>query len=193
MRTLIYDSIIFRGCLRAFSWLFLRLGGWTVTGAMPDLKKFVGIAAPHTSNWDFPIFLSVAGHFNIRVRFLGKHTLFKGPFGWLFYYLGGIPVNRESKDAGAVVEDVIEHFNSSEKFLLGMSPEGTRSSTNKWKTGFYRIAVGAGVPILLAYVDSSKKEVGFGPMFYPTGDMEADMPKIMAFYDDKEGINPSKK
>lgn len=168
----------------------MRLGGWKVVGEVPNIPKFVAIAAPHTSNWDFPIFMSVVGVLRLRVRFLGKHTLFKGPIGWLFYWLGGIPVEREGNDVADVVKRAAEAFASRDELILGLAPEGTRSKVSKWKSGFYRIAVAADVPIVLAFVDSKKREVGIGPVFMPTGDMAADMAKIQAFYAEKAGLKP---
>jgi len=187
---LIYDNRFFRSLLKGMSWTILKVGGWTLVGQLPPDKKFVAIAAPHTSNWDFPLFMGVVGVLNMRVSFLGKHTLFKGPLGWLFYYLGGIPVDRFSLSASDIVDQVISIFNQKDRLILGVAPEGTRSGVKKWKTGFYRIAVGANVPIAFAFVDSSKKEIGFGPLFHPTGNMEADFLEIQKFYQMKVGINP---
>ena len=189
-RALIYDNRFFRWLLNATGRAFIRLWGWRVVGEVPDDKKLVFIAAPHTSNWDFPIFMSVVCHFGMRVRFLGKHTLFKGPLGWLFYYLGGIPVDRAGRDASDAVDQAIEVFHAHDALILGIAPEGTRTKVRKWKTGFYRIAVGAGVPIGLAYIDSQKKAVGIHGVFYPTGDMAADMATIQAIYAEKAGVNP---
>ncbi|WP_308909674.1 lysophospholipid acyltransferase family protein [Pseudokordiimonas caeni] len=188
---LIHDSRFFSGFLHHTGNLFLRLTGWKKVGEVPDIPKFVAIAAPHTSNWDFPIFMAVVGAFRVRARFFGKHTLFDGPFGWLFYWLGGVPVERDTRAAADMVEGAVKAFEAHDDFILGIAPEGTRSKVERWKTGFYRIAVAANVPILMAYLDASKKEVGLGPLFYPTGDMTADMAAIHAFYADKQGINPA--
>ncbi|WP_417463903.1 lysophospholipid acyltransferase family protein [Kordiimonas sp.] len=187
---LIYQNRFFTGLLYQIGRVVLRLGGWKVVGEVPNIPKFVAIAAPHTSNWDFPIFMSVVGVLRLRVRFLGKHTLFKGPLGWLFYWLGGIPVEREGNDVADVVKRAAEAFALRDELILGLAPEGTRSKVSKWKSGFYRIAVAADVPIVLAFVDSKKREVGIGPVFMPTGDMAADMAKIQAFYSEKAGLKP---
>ncbi|WP_417460982.1 lysophospholipid acyltransferase family protein [Kordiimonas sp.] len=187
---LIYQNRFFSGLLYRAGKMILRLGGWKVVGEVPDIPKFVAIAAPHTSNWDFPLFMSIVGVFRLRVRFLGKHTLFKGPLGWLFYWLGGIPVEREGGDVAAVVTRATEAFASHDELILGLAPEGTRSKVTKWKSGFYRIAVAAEVPIVLAFVDSRKREIGIGPVFRPTGDMAADMATIQAFYAQKTGVKP---
>lgn len=187
---LIYDNRFFRTLFHWIGRAILRFGGWTIAGNFPTEKKYVAIAAPHTSNWDFPFFMGVVGAKNMRPLYLGKDTLFKGPLGWLFYYLGGIPVDRSSPNAADIVDQVVAVFNEREHLVLGIAPEGTRSGVAKWKTGFYRIAQAANVPILLAFIDSSRKEIGFGPMFQPTGDMEKDMKAIQAFYADKVGVNP---
>lgn len=187
---LIYQNRFFSGLLYRAGKMILRLGGWKVVGEVPDIPKFVAIAAPHTSNWDFPLFMSIVGVFRLRVRFLGKHTLFKGPLGWLFYWLGGIPVEREGGDVADVVTRATEAFASRDELILGLAPEGTRSKVTKWKSGFYRIAVAAEVPIVLAFVDSRKREIGIGSVFRPTGDMAADMATIQAFYAQKTGVKP---
>ncbi len=174
------------------SLLILRIGGWRVVGELPQNKKYVAIAAPHTSNWDFPLFMALVGYKKMRIRFLGKHTLFKGFFGRLFYWLGGIPVNRSSPLAGDVIEQAIHVFKEADELILGIAPEGTRSNVSKWKSGFYRIAVAADVPIAQAYIDTRRKEIGFGPMFIPTGDLEKDLAAIRQFYSDKIGIRPAR-
>jgi len=187
---LIYDNAFFCGFARVICKFFLKLVGWRVVGQIPEENKYVGIAVPHTSNWDFPFFLSLAMHFKMRVRFLGKASLFRGKTGRLFKYLGGIPVNRKSPNVSDVVDQVVKKFNQMDSLQLGIAPEGTRSKVETWKTGFYRIAVDANVPILLAYLDKSKKEIGFGPLFYPTGDMDADIKEIQSFYVGKVGLKP---
>lgn len=190
--SVIYNNSFFSGCLYFVGKVFLKLGGWKVLAdGFPEDNKVVVIAAPHTSNWDFPVFMAAVGYLRLNVSFLGKHTLFKGPLGWLFYYLGGIPVEREGVAASDIVDQAVGAFEAREQLILGIAPEGTRSKVSKWKTGFYRIALKAGVPILPAYLDASKKEIGFGPLFHPTGDLDADMAAIQAFYADKQGIKPA--
>lgn len=190
-RRLIYDNWFFRSVLRGVSFLFLKIAGWRVVGETPPFKKCVIVAGPHTSNWDFPMFMAVAGFLKLRVGFLGKHSLFEGSLGWLFYYLGGIPVDRSDRSAADIVGQVVRAFHERDQLILGIAPEGTRTKVKKWKTGFYRIAEKAGVPIVCAYVDSASKTVGFGAIFHPSGDIDADMLKIQAFYADKRGINPN--
>lgn len=187
---LIYDNRFWRPILKGISWAFLKLWGWKVVGIPPKQKKLVIIGAPHTSNWDFPIFLSLAGYKGIRVNYLGKHSLFEGPFSKFFYYLGGIPVDRASPDAKDVVSQVIAEFDAREQIWLGIAPEGTRKKVEKWKTGFYRIAKAANMPIATVYLDKKSKTVGFGPIFEVSDDMAADFDKIQQFYADKTGVKP---
>lgn len=188
---LVYRSI-FVHVFRWLSHLILFITRYKLVGELPKERRIVAIAAPHTSNWDFPVFISMVFLLNMEVRFLGKHTLFKGPLGYLMRWLGGMPVTRNTKDASAVVSTAVRLFDQDD-IILGIAPEGTRSNVGKWKTGFYRIAVAADVPILLAYIDSKTKVVGLSHVFYPTGDMEADIAEIKAFYKDKTGIKPSNK
>ena len=188
--SLIYQNRFFAGALNLVGRVILRLGGWTIVGEMPPNPKFVAIAGPHTSNWDFPIFMAFVGVMRLEVRFLGKHTLFKGPLGWLFYWLGGIPVTRKVGEGKDVVAAAVQVFNENDRLILGLAPEGTRSKVNRWKNGFYRIAEGAGVPILPVYLDNSKREIGIGALFHPTGDIKAEVAAIQAFYAGKVGINP---
>jgi len=185
---LIYDNRFWKPILKGVSWAFLKLWGWKVVGDVPQQKKLVIIGAPHTSNWDFPVFLSMAGYLGLRVNYLGKHSLFEGAFGWFFSYLGGIPVVREGPEAKDIVSQVVEQFDRRDQIWLGIAPEGTRKKVEKWKTGFYRIARGAKRPIATVYLDQKTKTVGFGPVFELTGDMDKDIAKLMVFYADKKGI-----
>ena len=186
----ISNNRFFSTLLHVYGWLFLAISGWKLIGRLPEIDKYVAIAAPHTSNWDFPVFMAAVGYLRANVSFLGKHTLFENRFGWFFYWLGGIPVRRESEAASEVVDQVVKAFSKNQQLILGIAPEGTRARVDKWKTGFYRIAVAAKVPILPAYVDSSNKTIGFGEVFFPTGEMAADLMVLQDFYRDKKGINP---
>jgi 1-acyl-sn-glycerol-3-phosphate acyltransferase len=168
----------------------LRLTGWTPVGALPNLPKFVIIAAPHTSNWDFPLgilFLYASG---FRVSFFGKHVLFQPPFGWVMRWLGGRPIDRSA--AHGVVEQTVRAIREAGQLVVTLAPEGTRKRTEQWRTGFYRVAVGAGLPIVLAFFDYGKKEVGLGPTIWPTGDLEADLADIQAFYRTKTAKHPER-
>ena len=160
--------------------IFLKILGWRVEGEIPDIKKFVIIAAPHTSNWDFPITLAVTFVLKMKIYWMGKHVMFRWPFHGLLRWLGGIPIDRSRSHN--VVEQSVQTFNAHEKLIMVIPPEGTRKKVSYWKTGFYHIAKGAGVPIVLGFLDYRRKAGGIGPTFFPTGDIEADMRQIQAFY-----------
>jgi len=164
----------------------LRLSGWHVAGSIPDTRRFVLIAAPHSSNWDFLLMLAVTLDQKIALHWMGKHTLFRWPFGALMRWLGGIAIDRNR--ANNTVAQMVELFDRSTDLVVLTTPEGTRSKVSRWKTGFYHIADGARIPILLGYVDASKKAVGFGPLFYPTGNLDHDLLEIQNFYAGKVGI-----
>jgi 1-acyl-sn-glycerol-3-phosphate acyltransferase len=168
---------------RAFRWAvraWYSRQGWTTERMIPTERKFVIIAAPHTSNWDFPNFLGLADELGLPLSFMGKKSLFRWPFAGLMKELGGIPVDRGSSHN--VVDQMIAEFAQRDTFMLTIAPEGTRGKVREWKTGFYHIAVGAGVPIVCGLMDYAKKHGGLGPAFYPTGDYEADMAKIAKVY-----------
>ena len=168
-------------------WILTTLG-WEVHANFPDLKKYVVIAAPHTSNWDFPLGILIIRALKIDARWLGKHTIFRWPFGWLFRALGGTPVDRgKSRN---VIQQTTDLFNQSEELIFALAPEGTRSKTDHWKTGFYQIAKAAGVPIALGYLDFGNKQVGVSRVIYPGDDIEADFEQIREYYKDKLGKNP---
>lgn len=134
--------------------------GWRVENGFPDApKKYIIIAAPHTSWLDFPIAILSRMSEGKMVHFIGKGSLFKWPFGYFFKALGGTPVNRDKSTN--MVEGVINIFNTKEEFRLGLSPEGTRKKVDKWKTGFYYIAKGANVPIVMATLDFENKKLKF--------------------------------
>lgn len=181
----ILSNPVISGIARPISKLCYALTGWSVAGEVPRGIPFVAIVAPHTSNWDFPVALAAAFQFRVDVRWLGKHTLFKPPFGGFMTWLGGYPVNRTAPQG--LTAQAVEMFEGEPNLILAITPEGTRSRVKEWKTGFYRIAVAANVPILMAYFDYPNKVVGLGPLFYPTGDMEKDMKEIQAFYQNFKG------
>ena len=169
----------------------MRLLGWQIEGKLPDLPKFVLIGAPHTSNWDFILFLGVIFSLRANVRFMGKAELFRFPIGWFFRYCGGVPVDR--KKSTGLVEQMVKVCNESEQFILTIAPEGTRHHVTEWKRGFYHIARSAGIPIVMAIVDGRHKAVRIGQVFHPTEDMEADMKAIKAVFDGIKGIKPRRK
>lgn len=146
------------------------------------------LGVPHTSNWDFVIMLAIAWRHRFAPKWLGKHTLFKKPFGPIMRALGGIPVNR--KNPAGLVDEIVGRVADGERFFLVVTPEGTRSKGTHWKSGFYRIAKAAELPVVLGYVDSATRTAGLGPTMELTGDVVADMDRIRAFYADKRGIRP---
>ena len=154
-----------------------------------NTPKSVVIAAPHTSNWDFPYTLMVAFAMGLNIQWMGKKQLFDFPFKHLMLWLGGIPVDR-SQSTNLVAASAQALLANLHELHLVVPPEGTRSQSRHWKTGFYYIALQAQVPIVLGYMDFAQKTSGLGPAFMPTGDIEADMERIKAFYAPFKGKNP---
>ncbi len=182
MHHTIFDTPVVNTLLRTGSRMFLRINGWTVEGSLPpEATKSVLIAAPHTSNWDLPYTLMVAFVLRLNVYWIGKSSLFRWPFGPLMRWLGGIAVDRD-KSSNLVAASARAIRQTEGAVQLVVPPEGTRGKTRHWKTGFYFIALQAQVPIVLAYMDYGCKRSGLGPIFKPTGDVEADMAEIKRFY-----------
>ena len=168
--------------MKLLSKLILWLSGWKVVGESPKaLGKFVMVAAPHTSNWDFVYARAAFYIMDIELKYPIKKELFFFPLGIVLKMMGGIPINR-SKKKGNMVNQMAEHFKNYQELALLVTPEGTRSYSPEWKKGFYYIALQAKVPIVLGYLDYPKKTAGVGPIIHPTGDVEADIEKIKAFY-----------
>ncbi|WP_024815149.1 lysophospholipid acyltransferase family protein [Acidovorax sp. JHL-3] len=189
MHHTIFDTPVVNTLLRVVSRATLRLTGWTIEGSLPaHAAKSVLIAAPHTSNWDLPYTLMLAFSLHLRVYWMGKQSLFRAPFGGVMRWLGGIPVNRE-QSSNLVASSAQAMRAAKGPMQLIVPPEGTRGKTRHWKTGFYFIAQEAGVPIVLAFVDYGRKVGGLGPVFEPTGDLDADMATIKAFYAPIKGKN----
>lgn len=158
----------------------LRLSGWRLEGALPPLPRFVMIVGPHTSNWDFFVGLAAKSALGLRAQWLGKHTIFRGPLAWLLRRLGGVPVDRSHPDG--TVNAVLAAMQAAPTFVLALSPEGTRKRVETWKTGFHRVAVAAGVPIVPVFFDWSTRTVRLGVPFHPTGDAATDIPRLRALY-----------
>lgn len=173
---------------RAIGRLGMTIMGFHFEGSIPDIPRLVMIVAPHTSNWDFLVGLFAKLALGLRGRFIGKHTLFRGPFGWFLRWLGGIPVDRRAP--GGIVESSVEAMRAADKLYLVVAPEGTRKKAPAWKSGFYRIAQGAGVPILAVAFDYGRRAVAFAPLFQPTGDYEADLPALRARFDASMAYRP---
>jgi len=148
------------------------------------------IAAPHTSNWDFPVMMFIAFKLKGKLYWMGKDTIFRKPFKGLFKWLGGIPINRSRSNN--VVGQMVDIFNETDRLILTIPPSGTRKKVRKWKSGFYHIASGANIPVVLGFLDFKRKTGGIGPVVLLTGDMEQDMMVISSFYADIEGKHPQK-
>ena len=168
----------------------LRLAGWRVEGPPPAAAKYVLVAAPHTSNWDFVVMMAAGLVLGVWPHWVGKHTLFVPPLGWFARRLRGIPVDR--RVAGNMVDQLSAQFANRNRLVLAMPPEGTRGRADCWKSGFYHVALAAGVPVALGYVDFGRKAAGIGPLLLPSGDLRADMDKLRAFYAGKLGRHPER-
>ena len=165
-------------------WLF----GWKIHGETPTYRKFVLIAAPHTSNWDFPFMLATAYAMRVRISWFGKHTLFIPPWGWFMRKLGGIPVDRRAPHT--LVMQMAERFKNSQDLVVAVPPEGTRSKVDVWRSGFYHIASVSGVPIGLGYLDYDRKLCGVGMFVIPSRNVIEDLNKIRSFYRNIRGKHP---
>lgn len=158
----------------------LGLMGWRIEGALPRIDKFVAIGAHHTSNWDFVIFIALKFVLRLNARWFGKHSIFRWPFGGLLRSWGGIPIQRHL--SLNMVDQAIQGFRDNREFILVLSPEGTRKKVQRWKMGFYHIALGAGVPIVPAALDFANRRVVIGAPFQPSGDSEADIRALLDFF-----------
>ena len=176
--------------VRIGAWLY-RILGWTCTGETPPFEKYVVIAAPHTSNWDGVLLLAAAAMLRLRFSFFGKHTLFRGPLGWVLRSLGGIPLDRSRNQR--LVPQAVEWFEAHDTFALGIAPEGTRKLSPGWRTGFYYIALQARVPVVLGYIDYARKRAGLlKEVLHPTGDMERDFAFLQDAYRACVGRHPER-
>lgn len=186
MATTLFRSPRLQRLLAGLSRGLLRVSGWRIVGVLPPLQRYVLIGAPHTSNWDFPLMLMAVLTVNLDVHWMGKHTLFQWPFGALMRWLGGIPIDRAK--ANDTVAQMVDQYSRGDPLVILVPPEGTRAKVKRWKTGFYHIASGAGVPIVLGFIDARSKTIGYGPLFYPTGNLDDDLIEIQRFYADKAGL-----
>lgn len=154
----------------------LRLLDWSIEGVIPDTPRLVIIAAPHTSNWDFVVGIAAKFALRLKVLWLGKDSLFRGPMGALMRSLGGVPVDRSSPNA--VVSQMVDKFARHDRLFLALAPEGTRKKVERWRTGFYHIAHGARVPILPVALNWGARAIQIGLPFTTTGDLEADVAEL---------------
>lgn len=175
---------------RQIARLTLKLFRFKQGGEAPDIDKYVLLSAPHTTNWDLLSVLMISWNTGSNLNWLGKEQLFRGPMNRIMRMLGGVPVHRDERRG--MVESMVEEYAAADELALAMAAAGTRSHSDHWKSGFYRIALAAEVPIVMAYVDYSTRTVGFGPTMYPTGDIEADLAVFREFYADKRGKYPEK-
>jgi 1-acyl-sn-glycerol-3-phosphate acyltransferase len=166
--------------MRWFAQLLFRLSGWRTEGSVPQPLRFVIIAAPHTSNWDAVILVTAAYIFNLKLAWFIKDAAFVWPLGSIVRFFGGVPIDRSARRN--VVAQAIDQFAARRHFVLAVPPEGTRKHSTHWKTGFYHIAHGARVPIVLGYIDYRRKVAALGPSFVPTGDIDADFEVFADFY-----------
>ena len=177
------------------AWLaerFFLLTGWQFVGAFPDEPKVVAVGYPHTTNWDFFVYLAVVRHFGLPVVFFAHRGLFVGPFGWVLRAMGGIPVQGESS-GGSVVDQAVAQFASTEEMVLAIAPEGTRAADAEWHSGFWRVADAADVPVVMGFVDRRTKRMGLGPAKRIDGDPAAWMVVAREFYADKYGLRPERR
>jgi 1-acyl-sn-glycerol-3-phosphate acyltransferase len=174
--------------LRALGKGALEFFGWRIEGEVPDLSRFVIAVAPHTSNWDFVIGASAMFALDLRLAFIGKHTLFRWPFGGVMRWMGGIPVDRSSPHG--VVGDSVRAFAGADRLVLAIAPEGTRQRVERFHSGFLHIARGARVPVLLASLDYGQRCVHLGPLTTVSDDVEADRARIEAHFAAVRGRNP---
>ena len=188
MRRTVFDTPIVSQLFNVISWLGLKLAGWKIEGETPKADRYVLIAAPHTSNWDFPLTLAVAFRMKMKVFWMGKSSLFRGPMGSIMRWLGGIPVDRQQ--ANGLVQQIVDQFNRCEELVVVIPPEGTRSKATRWKSGFYHVANQAGVPIALGFLDFKHKIGGIKGMFETTGDFEQDLANIQSIYSTIAGKKP---
>ena len=162
--------------------------GWRIEGEVPSEPKLVAIAAPHTSYWDFAHMIAFAFATGQYISFLMKASMFRGPMGGLIRGLGGISVDRSQ--AHGLVESVTRTLEKNDELILVIAPEGSRKRGEYWKSGFYHVARSAGVPIAMGFLDYGRRVVGFGPLLWPSGDVESDVMALQAFYADKRAKYP---
>jgi 1-acyl-sn-glycerol-3-phosphate acyltransferase len=189
MQYTLFSTPILSSVLRVISIVMLKIIRWRVIGSLPEgQRKYVLIVAPHTSNWDFILFVFAVSVLRLQPSVLIKSTLFVGPLGWFLRYCGAIPVNRTQ--ANSLVDYIAGIYAEREEFVLIITPEGTRSANPNWKRGFHHVARKAEVPVLVVYVDSAIRTIGIEGLMEPSDDADADIRKLKQFYDSKSGLKP---
>lgn len=168
--------------------LAMRLSGWTFHGALPELPKFIIVVAPHTSNWDFPVGVAALFAIDLQAHWFGKDSLFHGPMGTIMRLLGGRPVRRDPPEG--VVAEMAAAVAAAPHFVIALAPEGTRRQVDHWRTGFYRIAEAADVPIVAVSFDWSRREIGIHPPMRATGNLQADVAALQALYEPRMARHP---
>lgn len=184
----VFSTPVLTPALRGLARVLLRISGWTVEPNARMQPPFVFIGAPHTSNWDFVLLLAAMLVLRLDARWMGKHTLFRFPFGGLMRWLGGIPVDRTK--ANNRVADIVAAFARDPNLVVCIPPEGTRRKVERWKTGFYRIAHGAGVPIMMTVIDAERRSLRLLEVFHPSGDIDSELPQIQRHYLGFRGLRP---
>lgn len=181
---------VYPGWARVLGRWLLRAQGWRFVGGFPDCTRFVMIGAPHTSNWDAAVGFAAAAHIGIGFHVFAKRQAFVGPVGWVLRHFGGVPVDRSAP--GGLVGDAVERLERGAPLAVAITPEGTRSAVARWKTGFHRIAVAAGVPIVVVALDWGRREIGVAGTLDPSGDLDADLGAIGALLDGVVGRHPER-
>ena len=185
----IFNTPIITPLITALFAFAMKVTKWTVVGERPpNMKKFVAVVAPHTSNWDAVIVLMTSFALKLDAHWMAKHTLFRFPFGGFMRWLGAVPVHRSK--SGDITDAIARQFAESESMVIGISPEGTRSEVTQWRSGFWNIAQKAHVPIVLFFIDGEHKRCGFLEVFTSTGDCSTDMELIKAKFANIKGIRP---
>ncbi len=167
----------------------LRLSGWTIQGALPELPKYIIVVAPHTSNWDFPVGVAALFALDLQAQWFGKDSLFHEPMGTILRMLGGRPVHRDTPEG--VVAEMAAIIRAEPQFILALAPEGTRRKVDHWRSGFYRIAQAAGVPVVPVWFDWSRREIGINAPMRMTSDLHADVAALQALYRPHMARNPT--
>ena len=176
--------------MRQLAAIILCLVGWRTVYTLPPGPKSVVIVYPHTSNWDFPIGMLFKMRHGVDLHWAGKDTLFRGPLRWFFGKLGGVPINR--REATGMTRQLANAYAQNESFSICIAPEGTRSKSDHWKTGFYRLALATGLPLGLGFIDYGSKSAGIAHWVTLSGNEEADLEMLRAYYADKTGLYPEK-